>query len=477
MLKRVSIQNFKSLKDVTLDLQKVNLLIGPNNSGKTNFLKALELIGFGRKLNKHGINQIAFAKNAHNKIDIKLLWPSNIGGYDFEIWKFFFENGELDDIKGLYNENQPDQVTLGHRHNFPISLSELEQTKIYKPDPNKFTQPGPVGTGAENVNADASNLVGFLDLMLGKYRRPVFNRTEKDLQSCIPEFDEINLEDALPTDELKKQFGDRSFKMIGLTNSKQGITYWAEELSEGTLYFLALLCIVNQPNPPKLLLLEEPEKGIHPRRIREVMDFIFRLAEEKDVQIILTTHNEHVLDDFATRHNPQIGQVVRTRIQTAISKNPSVSRVLKETATYCAQSFADSKDPCDLFIAGIDLDKPDFTDELIHHAKRVGELQNGMGKVYRNYSSQIILYVPVQAIDCWVYYIQQNANANSQESAGKDDIKKKVYGFKNPDRQRIIKVVKEAVANADFDKLAKQSKSFAHFHKQVNEFMATYSTT
>lgn len=41
MLKRVSIQNFKSLKDVTLDLQKVNLLIGPNNSGKTNFLKAL----------------------------------------------------------------------------------------------------------------------------------------------------------------------------------------------------------------------------------------------------------------------------------------------------------------------------------------------------------------------------------------------------------------------------------------------------
>jgi len=42
MLQKVSIQNFKSLKDVTLELQKVNLLIGPNNSGKSNFLKALE---------------------------------------------------------------------------------------------------------------------------------------------------------------------------------------------------------------------------------------------------------------------------------------------------------------------------------------------------------------------------------------------------------------------------------------------------
>lgn len=62
MLKRVSIQNFKSLKDVTLDLQKVNLLIGPNNSGKTNFLKALELIGPERKTKKYEASQSAFAK-------------------------------------------------------------------------------------------------------------------------------------------------------------------------------------------------------------------------------------------------------------------------------------------------------------------------------------------------------------------------------------------------------------------------------
>jgi predicted ATPase len=57
---------------------------------------------------------------------------------------------------------------------------------------------------------------------------------------------------------------------------------------------------VHQPNPPKVLLLEEPEKGIHPRRIREVMNFIFQLAEQKDIQVILTSHSEHVLEDFAT---------------------------------------------------------------------------------------------------------------------------------------------------------------------------------
>jgi predicted ATPase len=141
--------------------------------------------------------------------------------------------------------------------------------------------------------------------MLGnKYRKTVFNRIEDDLHECISEFDQIELDDAVATEELIRIYGEESrknsFKRLGLINEKKGVSYGADELSEGTLYFLALLCIINQPNPPKLLLLEEPEKGIHPRRIREVMDFIFRLAEEKDVQIILTTHNENVLNEFTS---------------------------------------------------------------------------------------------------------------------------------------------------------------------------------
>ncbi|MBC7568543.1 MAG: AAA family ATPase [Spirosoma sp.] len=299
MLKRVSIQNFKSLKDVTLDLQKVNLLIGPNNSGKTNFLKALEFL-------KVNYNQFPRRKDASfvfndsgNSASFLLVDDSIDPVYIKKTYDFYSEDSYFT-VNNSKSENSGNGIV-----SYIPGQKELEQlllnTQIYKPDPNKLIKPGLVGTGEEIVSDDASNLVGFLDLMLGKYRRQVFNRTESDLHTCIPEFDEINLEDAPPTDELKKQYGDKSFKRIGLTNSKQGVTYWADELSEGTLYFLALLCIINQPNPPKLLLLEEPEKGIHPRRIREVMDFIFQLAEEKDVQIILTTHNEHVLDDFSTR--------------------------------------------------------------------------------------------------------------------------------------------------------------------------------
>ncbi|RZM11875.1 MAG: ATP-binding protein, partial [Pedobacter sp.] len=115
---------------------------------------------------------------------------------------------------------------------------------------------------------------------------------QDDLSKCIPEIAYFTLPPV--------KVGNDS--MLGLRFfDEEENGYWAEEVSEGVLYFLSLLCIIHQPNPPKLLLLEEPEKGIHPRRIREVMDFIFRLAEEKGVQIILTTHNEHVLDEFTTR--------------------------------------------------------------------------------------------------------------------------------------------------------------------------------
>lgn len=302
MLKRVSIQNFKSLKDVTLDLQKVNLLIGPNNSGKTNFLKALDFFEFG-------VLQDDVAAERQS-LDLRFKRSAD---FLFMGLTFQRQEEELNFVREIIFSNsievKSSQVTtengieiVRNDQGYPDTIflrRELSALRIYRPDPNKLTQPGPVGTLAETVSADASNLIGFLDRMLGsQYRKSVFNRIETDLHTCVPEFDEINIDDASPTEELKRLFPSNSFKRIGLTNSNQGTTYWADELSEGTLYFLALLCIIHQPNPPKLLLLEEPEKGIHPRRIYEVIQFILGLAEEKDIQVVMTTHSPVVLDMF-----------------------------------------------------------------------------------------------------------------------------------------------------------------------------------
>lgn len=339
MLQKVSIQNFKSLKDVTLELQKVNLLIGPNNSGKSNFLKALEKFrllvdDYSKYLNsvalfsETSLDEISniesivlrndfFLKAKAETITFQLsisndFSKKSLSSALFEITNKrslrFSSTGDVETSKIInwlkhdfgINNNIDEEDNLSH----DIRMCSYFQTlfndiEIYKPDPNKLQKPFPILPNQSHVSNDASNLIAFFDILRDEYPDN-FKAIENDLNKCIPELSGLRFENIAVEkgNDLFKIYGDRTFKRLGLFDANNKVTYWADELSEGTLYFLALLCIVHQPNPPKLLLLEEPEKGIHPRRIREVMDFIFQLAEDKDIQIIMTTHSERVLDEF-----------------------------------------------------------------------------------------------------------------------------------------------------------------------------------
>ena len=79
----------------------------------------------------------------------------------------------------------------------------------------------------------------------------------------------------------------------------------AESLSQGTLIALTLLTLAHLPQPPTLVGLEEPDRGLHPWLLRRVQDAIYRLAYPKDcgenrppVQVIATTHSPYFLDLF-----------------------------------------------------------------------------------------------------------------------------------------------------------------------------------
>jgi predicted ATPase len=322
MLQKVSIQNFKSLKDVTLELQKVNLLIGPNNSGKSNFLKALEFVG--SRLNDFHNDEISnYTFNHEIEKELRIHLIKKIGDNDllgkYRVFTYLNNNSKpagrgaiveveninmLDNYIGNYmfpldSEFVYKNVQNEKKGDWTDFRNDFADSILYSINPNKLQKPFPILPNNSFVKYDASNLVAFLDLIQGRYRDN-FVAIENDLNKCIPEFSRIELESVEITkdEDLFKIYGDKTFKRLGLYNDEQKQTYWADEVSEGVLYFLALLCIIHQPNPPKLLLLEEPEKGIHPRRIKEVLDFIFQLAEDKDIQVIMTTHSERVLDEF-----------------------------------------------------------------------------------------------------------------------------------------------------------------------------------
>jgi predicted ATPase len=299
MIEQITIENFKSLKAVTLKLQPVNLLIGPNNSGKSNFLKGMEY--FKNNIIPNGyLRDVDFLEFTFKK----KLTPQR---FEFIIdnstltFSLNKKGGEFNDVpdSDVYITRKINGETIDDKLRGDIEYNTINRgfkqlinsITIYSPNPLAYVT-SQANIRTTSIAADCSNLVSFLQTMLEEYRENFYS-IEKDLRKCIPEFKDIRIQtvDSPSGDE-------RTHKRWGLLSGSSGIIHYADELSEGVLYFVALLCIVHQPNPPKLLLLEEPERGIHPRRIKEVMNFIFQLADEKDVQIIMTSHNEHVLNDF-----------------------------------------------------------------------------------------------------------------------------------------------------------------------------------
>ena len=78
----------------------------------------------------------------------------------------------------------------------------------------------------------------------------------------------------------------------------------AGNLSQGTLYLLAILALAFDPQPPTVLCIEEIDRGIHPRMLREVRDALYRLSypsaaagvARAATQVIATTQSPYLLD-------------------------------------------------------------------------------------------------------------------------------------------------------------------------------------
>ncbi|MCA0233862.1 MAG: AAA family ATPase [Bacteroidetes bacterium] len=359
MLTKLHIQNFKSLKEVTLDLQPVNLLIGPNNSGKTNLLKAVEFFMNQRKniiksidLNRilysnrrglsFGINYNTAKKNFYSyKVDCGFPTSNDYAeflgiseeevtasfdyndldiifekfrGFEFSVSHSLLSSDTLRTKRVLPVADKTNYRLIKKLDSFlavgkPWGIGEVlengifdideqyvvdrlfieffKNITIYRPEPATFLKL--VSLEATDVLLpNCSNIITFLYTLSTNNKR-IFKELENNFARCVGDLVELSTP-PVNTEEggkLSLKFFDRF-----------GVDYWASEVSEGVLYFLALLCIIHQPNPPKLLLLEEPERGIHPRRIKEVMDFIFNLSQSKGIQVIMTSHHPYVLNEF-----------------------------------------------------------------------------------------------------------------------------------------------------------------------------------
>lgn len=139
-----------------------------------------------------------------------------------------------------------------------------------------------------HIGLMGEELASFLNT-LRALDEPQFKAVEKALRMIIP--------DVTGIDVSVNELGEVELKIL------EGETpIPARVLSEGTLRILGLLSLVSAKAPPALLGFEEPENGIHPRRIRMIADLLKNMAATGDTQLIVTTHSP-ILPDMVSDEN------------------------------------------------------------------------------------------------------------------------------------------------------------------------------
>jgi predicted ATPase len=156
---------------------------------------------------------------------------------------------------------------------------------IHNPNPDKIAaRERPVAQPA--VHGDGSGTCQVLDSLKTGDREDLFNKIEEAFKHYVPEVEKLSL----ITLSESKQIQVREHGL------KRPLP--ATELSEGTRIILCLLTILHQENPPPIILLEDIDRGLHPRLFEYMAPLIRRIAEDHDINVIATTHNPYLVNYF-----------------------------------------------------------------------------------------------------------------------------------------------------------------------------------
>lgn len=310
MITEVGIVGYKSIKSQIVKLTPINVLIGGNGVGKSNFISIFSLI---KNLYERNFqNYIATKGGADSFLHFgsKITQELSIGLTFNNINRFFFNLQFAQDkliIKSLstsfFNNVWHDKLYQSNVLETDFSTEYRSQAYWVNPYLSGFdvyhfhdtSEHSPMKMKS-NVNdnfklkRDGSNLAAFL-YFLKEIHPLYFKKIEKTISAVAPFFDSFVL---LP-DRLNSEMIQLEWKEKGNYD-----TYFnAFSLSDGTLRFICLVTLLLQPNPPKTIIIDEPELGLHPYAINKIASLMKKLSENGH-QIIVSTQSVTLLDNFDT---------------------------------------------------------------------------------------------------------------------------------------------------------------------------------
>lgn len=284
MITSMHIENFKCFKDFHIDLGPLNVLIGPNDSGKTALLQAI-LVASAFGAAERILDPGAIAE----RVGVGLGVETPHGGISAAEPAITVRCGAIDNGRDVGSvtitssraaqewmlrfEGTGPQQALGKVH-----LCQFDPACLRRPvELSHEFEPNGIGLAAFLARLSL-NFAEARDSLQELFRRRFCFYT--GIQT-IPR--KIN-----GTDVLHLRF-----------TTTQGQKLPAASVSDGLMVSLGFLALSHDPEPPSILLVEQPENHVHHASLKDIIATLKHLSGERGVQVILTTHSPYLLDCVA----------------------------------------------------------------------------------------------------------------------------------------------------------------------------------
>lgn len=316
MLDSISVEGFKSIASIqSLEIGPINVLIGANGSGKSNFIGVFSFLNALRQgrlqlyvTRAGGADRIMhFGSRTTDSLRFHLSFDRQVNQYEVHL--------QATDTDELHTGRET--ITYREKGNLPDPYSEnltgwgreagisrpasggvkwhvqnhLGSWRLYHFHDTSSTSPLRKTADVNDnrsLRMDGSNLASFLHLMRQRYEEN-YRLIRGTVRLVAPFFEDFLLEpSALNQDRIRLEW-----------RHKGTDTYFdVSSFSDGTLRFIALATLMLQPEElrPSVILLDEPELGLHPYAITLLASLV-KLASVKS-QVILATQSPILLNHF-----------------------------------------------------------------------------------------------------------------------------------------------------------------------------------
>ena len=306
-LSRVAIKGYKSIKDCILPLDNINVLIGSNGAGKSNFISAFTLLQSVLKkelqlyTQQCGVNSLFFnGKSVTDQIYFEVFFENNSYGFyliptdDNRIIfrkEFYGFDTYESKVASAHEESKWEKGVPNRINSYVQPILKQNLWRVYHFHDTSRTAKVKQEHSINNNTSllfDASNLAAFLYRLKNNYEINYLEIVET-IKLIAPYFDDFRLE---PKESNKD--------LIMLQWHQRGCedTFNASQLSDGTLRFICLATLLLQPSElqPATIIIDEPELGLHPYAITMFADMVKEASSKK--QIIISTQSVELLNEF-----------------------------------------------------------------------------------------------------------------------------------------------------------------------------------